>query len=139
MKYISYSESKISEEKRKQNNQKYIEQELIKQKQYFDEMFKKIDSNIILDEEQRKIILTEEDNLMVIAGAGTGKTTTITAKVNYLIEKLNIKEEEIIIISYTNKAIQELKQRINIDFKHKVDIMTFHKFAYKIIKKNKNT
>ena len=46
MKYISYSESKISEEKRKQNNQKYIEQELIKQKQKL--KFKKLEQVILM-------------------------------------------------------------------------------------------
>ena len=99
-------------------------------------MFKKIDENIKLDEEQIKIILTDEDNQMVIAGAGSGKTTTITAKVNYLIEKKNIKDEEILIISFTNKAVNELRERINKDFKHNVKIQTFHKFGYNIIKNN---
>ena len=136
MKYISYKESNITEKERIQNNQNYIKTELKKQKQYFENMFKDIDENIKLDEEQIKIILTDEDNQMVIAGAGSGKTTTITAKVNYLIEKKNIKDEEILIISFTNKAVNELKERINKDFKHNVKIQTFHKFGYDIIKNN---
>ena len=136
MKYISFNENKLTEEERKINNNKFIEQELINQKKYFDNMFEKIDKNIILDENQRKIIITDEDNVMVIAGAGSGKTTTICAKVNYLIEKLNVNEEEIVVISFTNKAVEELKERINNDFKHKVKITTFHKFGYEIIKNN---
>ena len=138
MKYISYKESNIKEEQRKINNANYIKEQLQQQKEYFDNMFKTIDSNIKLDQEQRKIILTDEDNLMVIAGAGAGKTTTITAKVNYLIEKKHIKEEEILIITFTNKAVQELKERINKEFKHKIEIATFHKFGYEIIKQNMN-
>lgn len=106
--------------------------------EYFKNMFINIDPNIKLDEDQIKIITTNEKYQMVIAGAGAGKTTTICAKVNYLIEKLNIKDEEILIISFTNKAIEELKERINNDFKHNVDIMTFHKLGYKIIKENTN-
>ena len=136
MEYISYKESKLTEQERKQNNEKYIETEKQNQKHYFENMFKNIDENIKLDEEQIKIILTDEDNQMVIAGAGSGKTTTITAKVNYLIEKKNIKDEEILIISFTNKAVNELKERINKDFKHNVKIQTFHKFGYDIIKNN---
>ena len=104
--------------------------------QYFENMFKNIDENIKLDEDQIKIITEEEKNLMVIAGAGAGKTTTICAKVNYLIDIKKIKDEEILIISFTNKAIEELKQRINKEFKHNIDIMTFHKFGYNIIKEN---
>ena len=134
--YISYNEKRITEEDRKKHNKKYIETKMKEEKEYFDNMFKKIDKNIKLDENQRKIILTDEKYTMVIAGAGSGKTTTITAKVNYLIEKQKIKDEEIIIISFTNKAVEELKKRINCDFKHNVDIMTFHKFGYKIIKEN---
>ena len=138
MKYISYKESNIKEEERIINNKNYIKEQLKTQEKYFDNMFKKIDPNIKLDQEQRKIILTDEDNLMVIAGAGAGKTTTITGKLNYLIEKLEIKEDEIIIITFTNKAVQELKERINKEFKHEVKITTFHKLGYEIIKENMN-
>ncbi len=134
--YISYKEKKITEEQRKIHNKKYIKTELIKEKEYFDNMFKEVDNNIILDENQRKIILTDERYTMVIAGAGSGKTTTISAKVNYLIEKQNIKDEEIIVISFTNKAVEELNNRINNDFKHNVKVTTFHKLGYQIIKKN---
>lgn len=136
--YISYKEKNIKESERKQHNKNYIKNKLIEEKEYFDNMYKKIDNNIILDENQRKIILTDEKYTMVIAGAGSGKTTTISAKVNYLIEKQKIKDEEIIIISFTNKAVDELKKRINIDFKHNVNITTFHKLGYEIIKSNVN-
>lgn len=134
--YISYKEKNIKEEQRNEINKKYIKTKLIEEKNYFDNMFKKVDENIILDENQRKIILTDEKYTMVIAGAGSGKTTTITAKANYLIEKQNIKDEEIIIISFTNKAVDELKSRINDDFKHNVNVTTFHKLGYQIIKEN---
>ncbi len=134
--YISYKEKNITEEERKNQNEKYIKSKLIEEKEYFDNMFKKIDKNIKLDENQRRIILTDEKYTMVIAGAGSGKTTTISAKVNYLIEKRKIKDDEIIIISFTNQAVQELKNRINIDFKHNIEITTFHKLGYQIIKDN---
>lgn len=138
MKYISFRESNISEEERKQHNKKYIEEKLITEKEYFDKMYKNIDETIKLDDNQRKIILTDEDYVMVIAGAGSGKTTTITAKVNYLIEKQNIKEQEIVVITFTNKAVEELKERINKEFQHNIKITTFHKLGYEIIKNNTN-
>ncbi len=136
MKYISYRESTIDEKTRKIHNQQYIKKQLIQQKEYFDNMFKNIDETIYLDEEQRKIVLTDENNVMIIAGAGSGKTTTITAKINYLIEKQKIKDNEIMLISFTNKAVEELIQRINKDFKHNITIQTFHKFGYEMIKNN---
>lgn len=136
MEYISYKESNISETARKCHNKKYIEEKLVTEKEYFDKMYEKIDKTIKLDENQRKIILTDEDYVMVIAGAGSGKTTTITAKVNYLIEKQNIKDNEIIVITFTNKAVDELKERINNEFNHNIKITTFHKLGYEIIKNN---
>jgi DNA helicase-4 len=48
-----------------------------------------------------------------VAGAGAGKTTTMAAKVKYLVDKQHVSPEDIIVISYTNKAINELKERIN--------------------------
>lgn len=138
MEYISFRKSDISEEQRRQHNKKYIEEKLKTEKEYFDKMYKNIDETIKLDENQRKIILTDEDYVMVIAGAGSGKTTTITAKVNYLIEKQNIKDQEIVVITFTNKAVDELKERINKEFKHNIKITTFHKLGYEIIKNNTN-
>lgn len=138
MNYISYKETTMNETERKKYNEKYIKEKMIEYREYFNNMFKNIDSNIKLDEEQRKIILTDEKYLMIIAGAGAGKTTTIAAKVNYLIEKQKIKDNEIIIISFTNKAIKELDEIINQKFKHEVKILTFHKFGYEIIKTQSN-
>lgn len=102
---------------------------------YFDNMFKNIDDNIRIDNEQKEVILDESDNLIVVAGAGSGKTTTISAKVRYLVDIKKIKPQDILIISLTNKAIGELQRRINQDFKLDVAILTFHKLAYDILKK----
>ena len=106
--------------------------------EYLNNIFSGIDDNIRLDDEQKKVILDDSKNIMVIAGAGAGKTTVITAKVKYLIEIKKIKPENILIISFTNKAIEELKQRINEDFNLNVDISTFHSFAYNIVNNAEN-
>lgn len=118
----------------KNHNSNFIERKLIEEKGYFDNIFTGVDDSIKLDEEQRIAILTDEDYSMVIAGAGSGKTTTMAAKVKYLVEKQGINPKEIIMISYTNKAINELKDRINIKYRIPVAIQTFHKLGVTIIK-----
>lgn len=101
---------------------------------YFESMFVSVDPNIKLDEEQQKAILCENQNVMIIAGAGAGKTTTMSAKVKYLIEKKGVRPEEIVMISYTNKAVEELKKRIHVDFNLPIEICTFHKLGLNILK-----
>ena len=56
------------------------------------------------------------------------KTTTMAAKVKWLVDKKNVKPEEIMLISYTNKAIEELKDRINKKLNIPAKIATFHSF-----------
>lgn len=116
------------------HNNIFINNKLIEYKKYFDDMFNNIDENIKLDIEQRKIILEDEDNTLVIAGAGSGKTTTMAAKTKYLVDKNRINPKEIMIISFTNQATLELKERINKQFKIDSEILTFHKLGMKIIK-----
>ena len=69
------------------HNQHFIERHLQSDKGYLDSILKPIDPAILLDEEQRKVVLSDEDYTLVIAGAGAGKTTTVAAKVRYLVEK----------------------------------------------------
>lgn len=106
---------------------------------YFDTILSKIDTNIKLDQEQRQVVVETQKNTLVVAGAGSGKTTTMAAKVKYLVERQTVKPEEIIIISYTNKAIQELRERINGKLEIPVNIATFHAFAFDIVKKTYTT
>ena len=68
-------------------------------------------------------------NTLVIAGAGSGKTTTIIGKVEYLIINKLYNPEEILIISFTNESVNDLKKKI----KYSVNIKTFHKLALDII------
>ncbi|MDD2238780.1 MAG: UvrD-helicase domain-containing protein [Bacilli bacterium] len=71
------------------------------------------------------------DNTLVIAGAGSGKTTTIIGKIDYIIKNNLYEEEEILIISFTNETVKELKSKI----KYQIDVKTFHKLAKDIISK----
>jgi len=123
------------EEQIKKYNERYIDQELVKEKEYFDNILKDIDPNIMLDEEQRRAVLMDDNHCLLIAGAGAGKTTTMAAKVKYLVEKKGVNPSEIIVISYTNKAINELKERINDKLKIPAKISTFHALGFEIIKR----
>lgn len=68
-------------------------------------------------------------NTLLIAGAGSGKTTTILKRIEYLIESNIFKEDEILVISFTNKSVDDLKKRC----KYQVNIKTFHKLAMEIL------
>ena len=85
-----------------------------------------------LDNNQMKL-LYNDSNSLVIAGAGSGKTLTIIGKIYYLIEKQNVNPKEILLISFTNATVNDLKTRI----KYEIPIYTFHKLAMFILEKNK--
>lgn len=119
------------------HNDKFVSQKLEEYREYFDHMFDDIDSNILLDDDQRKAIIIDEDYSLVIAGAGSGKTTTMAAKVKYLVEKKHVKPKEIILLAFTRKAADELDERINGDFKLGVEVLTFHKLGLDFIRKIK--
>ena len=116
------------------HNDAFIEKQLIKYKQYFDELFKGIDDDILLDVEQRKSIIADEDYSLIIAGAGTGKTTTMAAKVKYLVDIKKVDPSKIVVMSYTRKATEELSKRIQIDFNIPANVITFHSLGMQYIK-----
>ena len=86
-----------------------------------------------LDKYQKKAVLNNSDRLLVVAGAGSGKTLTIIAKVKYLIERLDIKENEILCLSFTNETVNNLKEKVY----YNVDVLTFHKLALRVLQENK--
>lgn len=115
-------------------NENVVENDYIKYKDYFDSMYKDIDDNIHLDEEQIKAILTDEDYSLIIAGAGTGKTTTMASKVKYLVDIKGVSPSKIVVMSYTKKATKELENRIVIDFDIPANVTTFHSFGFTYIR-----
>lgn len=117
------------------HNTNYVDRILVREKDYFDHILEDIDPVIKLDEEQRRAVITDDDHCLLVAGAGAGKTTTMAAKVKYLVEKQGVQPDEIIVISYTRKAIGELQERINKGLRIPAQICTFHKFAFDIVKK----
>lgn len=109
-------------------NDVFVESELKKQKSYFDNIEGKS-----LDLQQRKSIIIDEDNHIVVAGAGSGKTTTIVGKVKYLIDKCEISPSEILLIAFTRKAADEMRERIKRKMNIDISVKTFHKLGLDII------
>lgn len=109
----------------KKHNETIIKARLDQNKDFFDHCL-----NYPLDRQQRRSIVSEENNCLVVSSAGSGKTSSIVGKVKYLTEKLNINPEKILLISYTNKAAAELTDRMDIPG---LRGYTFHKLALDLI------
>lgn len=117
------------------HNDQYIQRHLKEDKDYLDKILVPVDPKILLDEEQRRVVLSDEDYTLVIAGAGAGKTTTVSAKVRYLTEKKGVAPEDILVISFTNKAVGELRDKINKDLGIPCPVTTFHKTGFAILRR----
>lgn len=92
-----------------------------------------------LDSQQRKAVIIDQDNNLIIAGAGSGKTTTIAGKVKYLTERLKIDKSKILLISFTRKSADEMSDRIRQKMKIELPVKTFHKLGLDIIAETTNT
>lgn len=120
------------------HNEVFVNRHLKLDEVYLDNILKKVDPVIKLDNEQRRVVLSDEDYTLVIAGAGAGKTTTVAAKVKYLVERKGIRPDQILVISFTNKAVGELRDKINKALKINCPITTFHKTGYAILRRQDN-
>lgn len=116
------------ESERELHNQSFIQRELTANKTYFDTVL----GQYPLDPQQRDSLVKLEDNCLVIASAGSGKTSTILGKAKYLVEKRNIDPSKVLLITYTRKAANELHERMKIEG---MTCSTFHALAYQIIAK----
>lgn len=91
-----------------------------------------------LDDEQINSIVTSDNSTLVIAGAGSGKTTTIVGKIKYLIYKEHILPSKILVLSFTNLSAKEMKERIEKEINISINASTFHKLGLEIIKEGTN-
>lgn len=92
-----------------------------------------------LNDRQKEAVSITKGPLLIIAGAGSGKTKVLTTKVASLILDENVDPENILAITFTNKAAKEMKERI-LDMVglvgYKIQISTFHSFGLNILKKH---
>ncbi|MDR2567701.1 MAG: UvrD-helicase domain-containing protein [Mycoplasmataceae bacterium] len=89
-----------------------------------------------LNENQRQAVTSDFGPIVVIAGAGTGKTRVLTCRISYLIENKGLTPEKILAITFTNKAANEMKERITQETGNKVLswIGTYHSICLKILR-----
>ena len=92
-----------------------------------------------LDTSQQKIIVDDSNHLLVVAGAGSGKTLTILGKINYLIKYQQVLPHEILCISFTRASASSLKDKIKKEFNLDISVYTFHKLALEILQCGKRS
>lgn len=86
-----------------------------------------------LTQEQRRAVVTDEDANLVVAGAGSGKTVTVIAKVAYLIEHLDVKPADILVLAFNKTVAQEITDRISALGLPPPEISTFHSKGLQIL------
>ena len=93
-----------------------------------------------LNEEQKEAVLSHGNPQLVLSGAGSGKTRVLTYKIIYLLKIQNIPPENILALTFTNKAANEMKERIikliGFNYARKLVMGTFHSIFCKILRKN---
>ncbi len=87
----------------------------------------------LLDDQQLRCLVKEAKNHLVLAGAGTGKTTTIVGYVKYLLKSGRCKPEDILVLSFTNASATEMSERLAAEIGYPMNASTFHKLGLNII------
>ena len=113
------------DELKKEKNQEYVLRELNDKSSYFQSVLQ-----YPLSDQQRNAIVLDEDNVLVISSAGSGKTFSMQGKVKYLVEQRHIDPANILVVTFTRKAAESLKERINVEG---VTCSTFDALANRIV------
>ena len=93
----------------------------------------------LLNKEQKIAVEHQKGPLLVLSGAGTGKTRVLTSRFVYIVKNLNVNFHKIIAVTFTNKAANEIKERVNRDLGQFIDspwIGTFHSIFAKFLRKH---
>jgi DNA helicase-4 len=115
----------------KERNNAFISQEIENSKTFFETF-----ESHPLTLKQKRAIITDEANTLVIAGAGTGKTSTIIGKVGYLIKKGLAKPDEILLLSFNRKVAKEVENRLS-KLNLGLAIKTYHGFGLEVVSESR--
>lgn len=111
------------------HNDEYV----ARKKREHSEWFSKAGGTYGLSDEQQEAILRDEDNCLVVAGAGTGKTSTVVGKIAYLLHTGAAIASQVLVLSFTRKSAEELERRISDLVGQEVKACTFHSLGLDII------
>src|SRR5438094_9844515 len=92
-----------------------------------------------LNDTQRAAVMHDAGPLLIIAGAGTGKTTVITRRIAWLIAQRKARPEEILALTFTDKAAAEMEERVDTLVPYgyaDVEIATFHAFGDRLLREH---
>ncbi len=118
---------------RKEHNEKFIAAELERNQDFFDNVESKP-----LTQEQRRAAIEMEDRNLLVAAAGSGKTSVMIGKVGYSLEADFCQPNEILVLAFNKKAVEELEERLVRQLGEKAEqitVSTFHKFGLDTIGK----
>jgi DNA helicase IV len=112
-----------------QLNNRFVQNEMLRFKQFFDHI-----ESQALTLAQRKACVTNEQFNLVLAGAGTGKTSTMVARAGYLLQADLVKPEQILMLAFASKAAQEMQERVEKRLNTaSLNIKTFHSLGLSIL------
>ena len=98
-----------------------------------------MDKYASLNEMQQRAVYQTEGPVLILAGAGSGKTRVLTHRLSYLVEELMVPAYHILAITFTNKAAKEMKERVESklgSLSDSIFIGTFHSFGLRILREN---
>jgi len=100
-------------------------------------VFKELDSFLgVFNDEQKKAIISGGANVLCVAGAGSGKTTVLTKRIEFLVKYRGVAPKDILAITFTRKARQEMERRLNWLGVVGVAVHTFNSFCERVLKKH---
>jgi DNA helicase-4 len=110
-----------------EQNRKFVEEEILKTK-----LFEEIEGHS-LSEEQKRAIVVDEANTLVVAGAGTGKTTTLLGKAFYIVSKGLAAPEEVLVVAFNRNVAEENRSKVNVKPGIRFAVKTYHSLGLDII------
>ncbi len=111
-----------------QTNSEWLESESEKWASWFDQF-----ESSPLNPSQREAVLINQDHNLVLAGAGTGKTSVLVARAGYLIADQQAHPEDILMLAFGRKAAEEMRERLSTKVNNAIKVATFHSLGTQII------